>query len=1302
MRNYDRVFHVAVSGDRVVFGSSVDDTLRCLHVETGDEIWRYTTDGPIRLAPAIAGDKVYFGSDDGHAYCLDLKDGMLVWKESPGRGGRTLLNNDRLISYWPVRTGVLVMDGKAYFGASLLPWEPAYLCAVDALTGSAKSPGCYVRQYNGVTLEGPPAAAGNLLVFPQGRVPPALYDRRTGDSLGSLKGGGGSFAVLTPSDDIVHGPASEPRQGAIGRSKSQDQAPIASYPQGRSIIAQDPIAYMITADQIIVSNWVQKKVLWTRDCKEPRELVLAGQTLFVGCDDKIQAYDASAGKLLWSREVEGRVYGLVVAAGRLICSTGLGVIYSFAPQQAALPTPTVNTAPSTGDVTTVQVDRTPKAVALIDDPGLIGRWVFQAPYVAGREARDLAAANHARIEGPVQLEWINDRQALTFDGRATTVEIAQDIGEVELPTSALSAEAWVRVDAGGAWLSFVGAFQDNGDFERGWILGVTDDKFSFAVATQQTPRLTYLTADQTLQYGRWYHVAGVYDGASLSLYVDGERVNRSAKPAGEVLYPSHAHYEIGAYHDRDENFRLRGRIHEVCVYRRALSPDDVRRRYQALAGQFPQPTRSIYDGPETAIALGPWIEFVAPGSARFHWKTVEKTPTLLEYRLQGKWQRVEKPAAVFDHEVILENLRHRRVYEYRIGVLPGEKAGRNLECDTHFNFAPRDVQVGGAGGSSPQADRVGHLAAQVVELAGVDRGLALVLGCDDPAQLVALARRSRFQILMCETDPQRVAAARARLLEAQLYGHRVAAIHVDSYDQLPTPGNWANLVWTQATQGQLPCSPEALVAELRPDGGIAVIVPKDDESVEFVYDEASRQSDIQAHCEQRENGVLRVVRGPLPGSGIWTHQYGRADNSAFGSETLSGARTTAAFKTQWVGRPGPRFKPDRNGRKPAPLVAGGRLYIQGYQRIAALEAYNGRVIWSLEIPQMGRFNMPRDCSNWAADSKYLYVVVKDHCWTIDGATGEVLQFHPVEVPEDSNQTWEWGYVARVDDALLGSSVRRGTPFTNFWGGADEGWYDAVSGVATAKVCSDQLYAKYADTGGLKWVYRNGLVLNCTITAASNTVYFVECRDRQLLQGDARRVTGGQLWQDQFLVALDLQTGSKQWEKPLDTVDGVTMIAMAHGSDTLALTVSNQNMYHVYAFDVAQGEPLWQSSFPWSRDNHGGHMARPAIVGDKLLMRPVAMELRTGKRLPHGIPEGGCGTYACAEDSVLFRADTIAMFETQSGEISRWNRIRPDCWLSVVPAAGMILAPEGGGGCSCGNWMQTSVGFYPEPGRATGE
>ena len=53
-----------------------------------------------------------------------------------------------------------------------------------------------------------------------------------------------------------------------------------------------------------------------------------------------------------------------------------------------------------------------------------------------------------------------------------------------------------------------------------------------------------------------------------------------------------------------------------------------------------------------------------------------------------------------------------------------------------------------------------------------------------------------------------------------------------------------------------------------------------------------------------------------------------------------------------------------------------------------------------------------------------------------------------------------------------------------------------------------------------------------------------------------------------------------------------------------------------------------------------------------------------------------------------------MWDTDRERATGWERLRPGCWLSVVPACGMLLTPEAGGGCWCSNWLETSVGFAP--------
>jgi hypothetical protein len=72
---YDLAFHPTSDGQRVFFGSSSDDQVRCLDLTTGDLLWTFFTEGPVRFAPTVAGDRLLFGCDDGVVYCLNTQHG---------------------------------------------------------------------------------------------------------------------------------------------------------------------------------------------------------------------------------------------------------------------------------------------------------------------------------------------------------------------------------------------------------------------------------------------------------------------------------------------------------------------------------------------------------------------------------------------------------------------------------------------------------------------------------------------------------------------------------------------------------------------------------------------------------------------------------------------------------------------------------------------------------------------------------------------------------------------------------------------------------------------------------------------------------------------------------------------------------------------------------------------------------------------------------------------------------------------------------------------------------------------------
>lgn len=1308
MRSYDQVFHVVAVGDAVFFGSSADDAVRCLELSTGKERWKFVTDGPVRVAPLIVNERVYFGSDDGFVYCLKAASGELLWKYRPGDAGQKILNNGRFIPLNPCRTGVVLNGDNVWFACGMLPWHPSWLCSVNALTGLAEGQGTFVRKLNGKTLEGAPAVSSELVLFPQGRVAPQVFSRTDGKELGSFKkSGGGSIVVVSLDESIFHGPATDSRKGGIGRSDPKTREMVAGYGRGSALIVGDRFSYMLADDELIASDLATRKVLFQVPCEQRLSLVGTVNAVFAGGEDSVAAFDSETGTRLWQRDVRGKVYGLAVANGRLFASTDTGAIHAFrAAQRAGTPAPKLRDREVIATAGSKDTDDAEND--LPSDPHQLGRWLFESSHVRGKTVENLAGGKAGRtVTGPL-LRTFGERQALVFDGSGQGVVIAENFRDAKVPRKTMSVEAWVRVDEPQTWGGIVGAIQDNGDFERGWLLGYRDAKCSFALAgTEGNGRLTYLTADAGFKLKSWCHVAGTYDGSEMVLYVNGQSVAASKLQSGEIHYPPQAFYEIGSYHDKDEHHRLRGAVHEAAVYDDVLTSQEIAERYARKAASFPKPRKEI------TLKSGPWLQFIGANAAVVKWETAE--PTLTSLTLTPKSGRSSKPVLYEDdrlkrqHQVTLKELKRNRIYSYEIQSVINGKSGvtREFECDTFFDYtvptrmhSQRSVDV---------ATEMSKKAAAVLQRSGVDRGIGLVVGLDNGELVRSLCRNSRLRIVAVDDDVSRVRAIRESL--SDLYGVRATVHHVDDLEALPFVGHFANLVTTERSLNDgLPTMFQNVVKLLRPDGGVAVFgEPSVDGATALSVEQRAELSgklhtttatelpeSVDSTFVDDSDGVWITIRtNPWQGTGEWSHLYGSTDNSAFAGETLSGVRSREDLTVQWVGRPGPRYQADRSGRKPSPLAVGGRLFLQGLERIVALDSYNGTVLWSVEVPGFTRFNVPRDSGNWCADRDNVFAVVRDEVWQLDAATGERIETHKVESIGGELSASEWGFVARSGGQLIGSSVKAGTSWAEYWG--KEGWHDARSGPSTFQIGSDKLFARNVEDGSEAWTWSSGVILNSSITIADGRVYFVECRHPDVVSSEQRRLGTPEAWQQQFLVSLDASTGSKLWERPLDTVDGNVAFYMAQSKDRLVIVSSSDKTFHVSTYAGDGGEALWEQKVGWKegKGDHGKAMSRPAIVGDQLFIRPQVLSLTDGKVLPLTMPTGhGCGTYACTTNALFLRSQNVTVWDTESGQATAWPRLRPDCWLSTIPAGGMLLAPEGGGGCSCGSWMETSIGFMP--------
>ncbi|HUS80767.1 MAG TPA: PQQ-binding-like beta-propeller repeat protein, partial [Armatimonadota bacterium] len=391
--DFDYAFQPVVAGGLICFGSSADDTVRALRADSGELVWRFTADGPIRFAPAMARGKVYIASDDGNVYCLQAATGQVAWQFRAAPGDARLLGNERMISRWPCRSGPVVVDDVVYCAAGMWPTEGAYIYALDADSGRVlwcndSSGWIYVdlphpgaSGFSGVAPQGYLLVRGDMLLVTTGRAVPAAFDRHTGRLLydkpaAALYHGG---AWISSTDDIYFNPINRfqnPSQAAVGQ---KDPAPgdgmfgyafssgdVAFALNNRyRVLASDGIVYGVGEGVLQAFDLASLRergrvttdaVKWT----VPHEarvycMALAGQTLLLGNRGSITAINTADGSPVWEAEVPGEVRGLAVSDGRLIAATNEGQLLVFEQGAAAA-------APR-------ELQETPVAIAVADEQG---------------------------------------------------------------------------------------------------------------------------------------------------------------------------------------------------------------------------------------------------------------------------------------------------------------------------------------------------------------------------------------------------------------------------------------------------------------------------------------------------------------------------------------------------------------------------------------------------------------------------------------------------------------------------------------------------------------------------------------------------------------------------------------------------------------------------------------------------------------------------------------------------------------------------------------------------------------------
>lgn len=347
LMSYDRLFEPIVLDGRMFVGHSDRDKLSAIDTKTGQELWSFFTDAPVRLPPVGYEGAVYFSSDDGKLYCVDGETGKLRWQFDGIPAARKVIGNRRIISAWPSRGGVVLKDGNLYFATSIWPFMGVFIYSLDAKTGQVvwvndSTGASYIKQphsapaFAGVAPQGALVATEKDLIVPGGRSVPAVLDRATGklryfELNAGGKGTGGSFVAATDESFYVHTRLKGTREFNLKDGKKTSFTPNEPVLHGDLVYTAEESK----GKPVIKAYNSKRKVEWEIEADGRGDLILAGDKLFAAGPDglfavRLPAKEGDEPKLVWQAKTNGEIERLLAASGMLFAVTQDGHIHAYA------------------------------------------------------------------------------------------------------------------------------------------------------------------------------------------------------------------------------------------------------------------------------------------------------------------------------------------------------------------------------------------------------------------------------------------------------------------------------------------------------------------------------------------------------------------------------------------------------------------------------------------------------------------------------------------------------------------------------------------------------------------------------------------------------------------------------------------------------------------------------------------------------------------------------------------------------------------------------------------------------------
>ena len=223
-------------------------------------------------------------------------------------------------------------------------------------------------------------------------------------------------------------------------------------------------------------------------------------------------------------------------------------------------------------------------------------------------------------------------------------------------------------------------------------------------------------------------------------------------------------------------------------------------------------------------------------------------------------------------------------------------------------------------------------------------GYCLVDGIRHRPLLYELIEQSDRFVIALDDDRSIVDASRRDLHSAGVYGARASVHHISNSEPYQPPRYGLNLLVSE-TPGQPSRESRRLLHALRPFGGRAAYPSS--EAHRTALTNVAEISRGELSISENDDWIFIDRSGPPKGASDWTHEYGDAANTLNSRDAL----VRAPLGLLWFGGESARLEYfNRASSAPSPLVAAGRMFLQGPGQLYSLDIYTGRVLWNTALP----------------------------------------------------------------------------------------------------------------------------------------------------------------------------------------------------------------------------------------------------------------------------------------------------------------------------------------------------------------